>query len=400
VDIVTAVSVSGWWRAVGRYAHVLGISARLAGAAACGAVWGGPLELVGVTPLVFALWWRANTRAEACALGLVYHALGARCLATGAARFLQISPIWAWFILVACVLPLALAWGAWWCAPSARESRTRVLLRAAGLFVTSNVPPLGALSVANPLVAAGFWLPGFGWVGLLLFVVVVAELRARAWIGVVFACASLAWGGHVTRTDDVGAVITKEDAAHSMLDFFQQWKVASSSLNAGRGSDAPIVVLPESAAGTWQGPMQRLWRAWATELRRERRAAVIGAALPRDDGDYDNGAVVIGAVDAVYRQRVPVPVAMWRPWEAGGFHAHLFGSGTVDVAGRRLGVLVCYETGLAWTALRSVAQGAEVLVGLSNGAWLRGTGALQAQRQSLVGWGALFALPVVLARNE
>ena len=50
--------------------------------------------------------------------------------------------------------------------------------------------------------------------------------------------------------------------------------------------------------------------------------------------------------------------------------------------------------------INSARGRAEALVLVSNGQWLRGTGGVQAQRQSLGSWGALFGLPVVQALNE
>jgi hypothetical protein len=55
--------------------------------------------------------------------------------------------------------------------------------------------------------------------------------------------------------------------------------------------------------------------------------------------------------------------------------------------------------GAAWSVLGSVLSGAEVLVGLSNLDWLRGTGGAEAEQQALQSWGTLFDVPTLLAGN-
>lgn len=171
-------------------------------------------------------------------------------------------------------------------------------------------------------------------------------------------------------------------------------------MNLVRRSGSGVLVLPEGVAGVWQPVMEQRWAPLSSRLRDEQRALLVGATLERTDGKWHAAAVLLGAARGVYRQRVPLPFAMWRPWGTDHFPANFAAPGTLDVGRRKIGVLVCWEIGSAWAALSSMAQGADVLVGLANTAWLRHTSAAQAQRQALASWGALFNVPTVFAVNE
>ena len=159
-----------------------------------------------------------------------------------------------------------------------------------------------------------------------------------------------------------------------------------------------------SATGQWQPTMQRVWEPLSQRLTRERRSAIVGVTFPQDGGDQAAGAVLLGAGDGprVYRQRVPMPFVMWRPWSRapGHFRANWLGRGTLNAQGRSVGVLVCWEIGAPWAVIGSVLQGADSLVGMANTGWLDGTSAAQSERQTLWAWGRLFRLPVSLAFNE
>jgi predicted amidohydrolase len=121
----------------------------------------------------------------------------------------------------------------------------------------------------------------------------------------------------------------------------------------------------------------------------------VGTTLGGIDDPLRAGVVALGAFEGSYRQRVPMPLAMWRP---GAFTPAWFGPGTLKVGQSRLGILLCWEIGVPWAVIRSAVDGAHVLVGVSNVAWLPSVVG-RAQAQQLMWWGRLFRLPVALAMN-
>lgn len=384
-------------------AHVLG---------ACGLAmaWGQEsTRWIAFTPLMVLLWWYARSRWTAFFVATGYHAVASRSLMAGMTQFFDVPLYMGVIAVIGCSAVLGLVWAACWQPRDLPQAFSRSLLRLTLLFVVSTcVPGLGSLAVASPLAASGIMFEGFGWAGLVLFVGFLADACAHPARAVLFvvvcALGGASWRGQVGPASGLEAIHTSMRVPRDMFDFEEQWEIARAAQADVRVTQAPIVVLPESIGGLWQTSMQRAWGATERELRDAGRVAIVGATIPLANGDFDNGAVFVGASNGPYLQRMPIPLAMWRPWSEGRsdgvFRSHWFGPGTSLVNGQRLGMLVCFEAGLAWPVLVSVAEGAQALVALSNGQWLQGTGATNAQRQTLESWGALFGLPVVFAVNE
>ena len=117
--------------------------------------------------------------------------------------------------------------------------------------------------------------------------------------------------------------------------------------------------------------------------------------------------VALGRTGAkvLYRQRVPVPVAMWQPWQpwlglTGGARATLFGAPVVGVAGQRTAPLICYEQLLVWPILQSALHHPDAIVAIANGWWAKDTSIPAIQLASVEAWARLFDLPLVIAFNR
>jgi apolipoprotein N-acyltransferase len=60
---------------------------------------------------------------------------------------------------------------------------------------------------------------------------------------------------------------------------------------------------------------------------------------------------------------------MWRPFGHGGAALNITGPGVLNVAGQRVGVLICYEEMIVWPVLTSMLERPTVLVGIANDYW-------------------------------
>lgn len=397
MDLVIAPTASA--RPVVR---VSGAACRCVVALLLGLLWTEAPSVVVYVPLVTIAWWRADTRLEAGLIGALYQLGATQGLAEGAARYLDLSRPQGFVALG--MLALVVGGGAAFCwLPNAaqRSWTQRGLAFTAWLAVTVSPIGLGALMVAHPLTAAGWLFPGTGWLGLAATagLLLGSSSSAGAWILFVACTLGLLRGTHEElRAQDVIGIATHSEPARGEYDFSGQFRVALEAREAVDRASASIAVLPEGSAGTWTDSMRAFWSPTAARLREEGRFALIGASRRASDGLIDNAAIVIGAgEEIVIPQRLPIPVAMWRPWSSMGFRAHPLSSGVVRVGPRMLGVLVCWEGALVLPALLSAAAGAEVLVHQANHAWVGAAGlpTVLASRA----WGLLFGLPVVIARN-
>ncbi|RWF32748.1 nitrilase-related carbon-nitrogen hydrolase, partial [Mesorhizobium sp.] len=134
---------------------------------------------------------------------------------------------------------------------------------------------------------------------------------------------------------------------------------------------------------------------------------VIAGAAVIDPLGYDNVLVEISAHGAgvLYRERMPVPVSMWQPWrrlmgQGGGARAHLFANPVVELAGRRIAALICYEQLVLWPVLQSMLHRPGAIVASGNGWWTAGTSISAIQNASTIAWARLFGLSLVTAFNR
>jgi apolipoprotein N-acyltransferase len=164
------------------------------------------------------------------------------------------------------------------------------------------------------------------------------------------------------------------------------------SVEAARAG-ARLVVWPESAVhGLWLSD-ERWPREWITDLARRTGSALLVNDLTRGDGGtYRNAAVPVrpdGSIGPWYEKLHLVPFGEYVPYqgllpfvshftaEVGDFRP---GERLVvpEAAGRRLGILICYEAIFPEMAAAAARQGAEVLVNLTNDFWFgRSAGPLQ-----------------------
>jgi apolipoprotein N-acyltransferase len=133
---------------------------------------------------------------------------------------------------------------------------------------------------------------------------------------------------------------------------------------------------------------------------------VIGGAVVIDAHGYDNVLVEVSAKGSrlVYRERMPVPGAMWQPWlswfgQAGGARAHFFDNPVVDVGPTKVAAVICYEQLIVWLVLHSMTNDPDIIVAVGNGWWTDGTSIVDIQRASAEAWARLFDKPLVLSFN-
>lgn len=130
-------------------------------------------------------------------------------------------------------------------------------------------------------------------------------------------------------------------------------------------------------------------------------AAVIGGAAVLEGAGYDN--VVVEATSKgskiIYRQRMPVPGAMWRPWTVGGASAGFFKDPVMEINGTRIAPLICYEQLIVWPLLQSMLPSPDMIVAITNGWWTGGTKISSIQEVNVEAWAELFDVTLVMAIN-
>jgi apolipoprotein N-acyltransferase len=224
--------------------------------------------------------------------------------------------------------------------------------------------------------------------------------------------------------------------AHSTLAPGTEYQIAETIQREALGADASVIVFPETVVPYWTDATDQFWRTGLDALRAKRKTILVGALVPRSDhsnaqrfdfsaeiamlksgeiplrlappqnqhvpdsgGSYFNAVIARGADTSIFRQRIPVPIAMWKPLSSHGAPINILGPGILPVRGERAAVLICYEELLVWPVVSSMAQRPTVIIAIANDYWATGTTIPRFQRSAVRGWSRLFAVPYLSAVN-
>lgn len=167
---------------------------------------------------------------------------------------------------------------------------------------------------------------------------------------------------------------------------------------------SPYILLPETIAGTWNRASRQLWLPLGRYLEKRGQTLILGGEIYDDSLKYDNCMIFLGEDGTpLYRQRVPVPISMWRPFGGKGTaNAHWLNDGRIQLKDGRTAVcLLCYEQYIVWPVLLSMLHGkADMLICASNQWWSKDTCIPNIQIQSSASWASLFSLSYISATNS
>jgi hypothetical protein len=364
--------------------------------------WSGQVLLLPIALAFPVLWANARSRAAAGLVSAGYFLAASRGLPQGVASFYA-SNLWPGLLLwlvasLSFVGVHALLW-----SPSEPQKPFRYFAAAALMAV----PPFGITGWAHPITAAGVLFPGCGWWGLAASTAGLISLVTRIWPAVAIALAGAWVWSAATWTDpsvphswrgvdlQMGASLGRDAGLSRERDLI-------AIVNRATGDRIGFAVLPESALGFWTPTVERLW---TKPLAAKPLTVIAGASVINADG-YDNVLVAISGDggSVLYRERMPVPGAMWQPWrswldQTGGARADFFANPVVELNGRKLAPLICYEQLIVWPILQSMLSDPEVIVAVGNGWWTSGTSIVAIQRASAAAWTRLFDKPLILSFN-
>jgi len=385
--------------------HLASIIAVLASAALGVLAWGSPAPgwAQAAAILMPVLWASASNRWIAGLIVMAYTTAASRGLIPGIAEFFDTNLVHGLTLWLAAGLFTGLVGLACW----HRSPSFRVLLLPV-MMLALIVPPAGLVGWAHPVTAAGWLFPGSGWLGL---VVTVALAMLLAWkrplihatavfVPLLAVGATLnepaeipsGWSGHNTHFHfGVGSSAQRDPMEEIRRHWAMQSQVATAT--------GPVHVLPETVGGRWNSQASADWQRLLVDMPGHTVLMGVYESLPR--GGYHNALVEITAEGSriAYRQRTPIPVGMWRPWDnSGAVPQWISQPGTVDVAGHQAAVLICYEAFLVWPVLHSVLNQPELFITIAS-TWWAPKSIHRSQHHAMQSWSRLFKIPLVEAYN-
>lgn len=362
--------------------------------------WSGHVSALPLACAFPALWALAPTRLVAALVTMTYFLAASRDLPQGASTYLGIGLIESaglWFAASASfVFVHTLLW-------TSKPGWQR-MARYGVATILMAFPPFGIIGWAAPITAAGVLFPEWGWAGLAATATGLLVMTMRAWplaalaLGGPWAWSTAAWTPPTTPQGWIGINTGFDYSDKAKANDYEQHLATIAMVKRAADEGHSVIVLPESAFGTWTATTERLW----TQSLNGSDVTVLGGAVVLNAQGYDNVIVKLTATGShtLYRQRMPVPVAMWRPWMAGGAKAEFFRNPVAEVRGLRLAPVICAEHLLVWPVLQSMAGQPDVLVAIGNGWWAEGSRVVASQVAQVEAWAALFAVEFVHSFNE
>ena len=351
-----------------------------------------------------------KSRTHAYSLMFCYYAAASWPLIPGARVFFgrQGTPLIGLFLCLAAAAVLALPWG----LLSTRGPGKAALSVSLCVLLTA-IPPLGIIGWASPLISAGVLFPGSKWLGLALILVFLSFSRfkpATSAVCLVF-CAlvfhlqytppELPAGWEAVNTNYGGV-------GQGDPDFTTEYNTHQSMQATILESHATVLLFPEHLVSHWNESTQAFWGDTLTSVAAQHRTVLIGAGInppaasrnPAAQNRYLNVLLARGEENtALYQERIPIPIAMWKPLTDDGVPLNLFARGTIRIHDQNAAVLICYEQILVWPFLSSALEHPTILLTTSNDYWSKNTRIPAIQQSSAASWARLFQLPVLSATN-
>lgn len=365
--------------------------------------WSGDPLMLPLAMLFPALWALARNRIVAALVSAAYFLSASRGLPQGVANFYD-ADIWPGLLLwIVASLSFVSVHTLLWTKRPGWGRAGRFALAA----VLMAVPPFGIVGWAHPLTAAGVLFPEWGWLGLAADAAGLIVMTTTGWpaaaiaLGGFWLWSAASWTAPPLPDGYRGIDLELSQSLGRDNSLERQRELIATVMQAAGQGDS-IVVLPESAIGFWTPNVEHLW---SDAVSGSGVTVVAGAAVVDTQG-YDNVLVKVSGhgVGILYRERMPVPVSMWQPWRlmgyGGGARAHLFANPVVELAGRRIAPLICYEQLVVWPVLQSMLHKPDAIVATGNGWWTAGTSIVAIQNASTIVWARLFGLPLVTAFNR
>ena len=372
--------------------------------------WSGHLTTIPLSLLAVPLLYRTQSRLQAFATLFSYYLGASWPLVPGARAFFgteasALEGIFLWFgAATLLAIPAALLFA---------HDHIKLSFAIAGMFLMTALPPLGIIGWASPFLSAGLLFPctsWFGLIGILGIIVLIGRFPSQtaALTGILALAANALYNPPACPTG-WQAVNTKfGGAGQGDPDFLAEFDAQEQMQEIIRRSDARVLLFPEHVVTQWNEATEAFWHTTLESQEAWNSTILVGVGLPRLGAPqsfrghtYYNVLIAMGReTQAVYHQRIPVPLGMWKPFSDEGVPLNLFGPGTIPIHNQRAAVLLCYEQLLVWPFISSAFEHPTVLVAPANDYWAKETPIPEIQKAGAEAWARLFGLPVLSAANQ
>lgn len=274
------------------------------------------------------------------------------------------------------------------------------------------LPPLGAIGMASPLLAATAAFPGLGLGGLALSLILQMllassirppmRLIALATTCVIASVAQLTY--HPAHLNHHWVALQTRMGGQPQS--AQQWIDRQVNLRkeiSTKLSQMPkdsVLLTPEVISGTWGTLSPLAWSKVARQASVRNDTLLLGAFVPISGGAQLDALLLLGAHHGLFTARQPIPLTEWNPLGRAIFPAHWLDFGPRFIGNTPVALAVCYEQLLVWPLAWSFVSSTPpvILLAPSNHGWdTSGAVEIRTQHNTATAWARLYGVPVLIA---
>lgn len=364
--------------------------------------WSLSVELTIFSSLLFFAYFYINQRSYLFTLILSYYLFSSRGLLIGTENYYDSIYIATLTWLLSALLTTSV-WITIW-----SSYQTKRLLLFPIMLTLLIVPPIGFISGVNPIISSAIVFPNFGFLGIafyllsLYLVTLLLKDKSRTTqtiiIILILFISSIIYNPIKKQTKNTLYPINSNlKYKNQAVDFLGDYRRQKKLLLLANRSKYNNLLFHENALGSFNQNSMMIW-----ERLDNNKTILAGATIYHNGGGgYDNVLMEIthNSYKTIYKQRVPVPISMWKPWIEQGAKAYPFQNPTVEYQQSRVGVFICYEQLLTYPYLHTMFYEPKYIIGISNLWWVKDESVGKIQRRNLELWGRLFGKKFYYSEN-
>ena len=364
--------------------------------------WSLSVELTIFSSLLFFAYFYINQRSYLFTLILSYYLFSSRGLLIGTENYYDSIYIATLIWLLSALLTTSV-WITIW-----SSYQTKRLLLFPIMLTLLIVPPIGFISWVNPIISSAIVFPKFGFLGIafyllsLYLVTLLLKDKSRTTqtiiiILILFISSAIYTPIKKQKQNILYPINSNLKYKNQAVDFLGDYRRQKKLLLLANRSKYNNLLFHENALGSFNQNSMMIW-----ERLDNNKTILAGATIyHKRVGGYDNVLMEIthNSYKTIYKQRVPVPISMWKPWIEQGAKAYPFQNPTVEYQQSRVGVFICYEQLLTYTYLHTMFYEPKYIIGISNLWWVEDESIGIIQKRSLELWGRLFGKKIYYSEN-
>jgi|GEM_PF-2400953 len=369
--------------------------------------WGNGIEFTILSSLIFLAYLLIPKRLNLLFFMLGYYLLGSKGLLIGSISYYNhiSSGLISWF---AQAFVVSIMWVIIWSPSQKRRYYLFVLV-----LLIHILPPVGFVSLLNPLPSAGLIFPNFGFFGMLLLLMsiyllafFITKIKKDKYTAINLSVSFFILlivlfqisNAKVKYDTDIKSVETAFKYNPEEVDILKDYIRVSKYFNIANNAKENSILLPENALGFYMQSQKVVW----DDLKKSKRVYA-GAYITNDENlSYSNVLLSIdsNSTKTLYRQRVPILIAMWQPFTSQGASATIYEDPVVPIDGKNTGVFICYEQFVTYLYMQTMFFKPQRLFGISNIYWAKNTNIENMQKEIMGLYGLLFDIPIAYSVNR